>query len=298
MKKLLYIAFFLFAFVVSFYLTFPADALRPMLETQMASGMGPGSSVHIGNLSLWRLSGVSMSDMEFHMQNQSFKLAELKLRLGIWSTLKGHPKIIFDTHVYDGRASGFVTMNPKGGLSALDVDVSKINLAKIAEPGTEGGLKMTGLMNLNVDLNLGANPAKDGSGNLNLDFKNLSIGPGPMPIPGSFGGSMTIPEIKLGAFSGKGSFSKGKANIKDLKLAGGDVEAHVNANIELSDNILFSPLKGNGWFRLKSEFQKANPKIAMLLELSPDIKAAEESDGRIHFSLIGSLMAPTPKWGR
>ncbi|MEI6805385.1 MAG: hypothetical protein WCK49_02630, partial [Myxococcaceae bacterium] len=57
-------------------------------------------------------------------------------------------------------------------------------------------------------------------------------------------------------------------------------------------------LKGSGWFKLKPEFQKANPKIATILEMSPDIKAAEEADGRIHFTLFGSLMAPTPKWGK
>lgn len=290
------------------------DSLRPFLENKMTEALsGEASGAHfkipprvnIGELSLWRLSGAAMYDVQIQMGSdtlepgQKLQFEELKIRLGILSSLSGKPQIEFDSRVYSGRARGAVTVSPEGSLSALWLDINQIDLQKLRGPVDESSLKMAGILNLDADLNLGKNPAKDGTGNLDLNFKNLSIGPGVFEIPGGAGlGGITLPLIKLGFFSGKASFQKGKAKIQDLKLEGGDIEAHVNATVELADNILFSPLKGSGWFRLKPEFQKENPKISMILEMSPDIKAAEEADGKIYFTLIGSLMAPTPKWGR
>lgn len=313
MKKLLNIGFFIFAFFVSLYLTFPLDSLRPYLEKQMQDALSGGAqgvhfvmppSVQIGNLSLWWFSGASMDDVQIQMGSensepgQKLQFEQLKIRFGIVSTLRGKPKIEFDSRVYSGRARGDVTLTPEGSLSVLWLDIHQIDLQKLRGPIKGSGLKMSGQLNLSADLNLGVHPAKDGMGNLEIDFKNLSVGPGVLEIPGGFVGGLTLPLIKLGQFSGKASLQNGKAAIQDLKLSGGDIEAHINATSQLADNILFSPLKGAGWFRLKPEFQKANPKIATILELSPDIKAAEEADGRIFFTLIGSLMQPMPKWGK
>jgi type II secretion system protein N len=313
MKKLLYIGFLGFCFLVSLYLTFPLDSLRPYLEKQMTDALsGQAQGMHfvtpprvaIGELSLWRLSGAALYNVQIQMGSdtsepgQKLEFETLKMRLGIFSSLSGKPKIEFDSKVYSGRAQGAVTMSPEGSLSALWLDINAINLQQLRGPVGETGLKVAGQLNLDANLNLGKHPAKDGTGSLDLNFKGLSVGPGIFEIPGGGFGGMTLPLIKLGAFSGRASFDKGKAKIEDLKLSGGDIEAHINANVELADNILFSPLKGSGWFKLKPEFQKANPKIAMILDMSPDIKAAEEADGRIFFTLFGSLMAPTPKWGK
>ncbi|MBL4817680.1 MAG: type II secretion system protein GspN [Deltaproteobacteria bacterium] len=313
MKKLLYSGFFGIVFLFSLYLTFPVDTLRPLIETQMTQaiqGSYQGAplriqpSVRIGEISLWRLSGVTMTDLDIQMGSEtlepgpSLNLKELGMRLGIFSTLFGNPKIEFSTQIHDGRARGYAVLSEKGGLSSLWLDLDKIDLNKLRGPVPDADLKLSGIISLDLDLDLGKNPAKDGSGDLEIDFKNLSVGPGPLPIPGGFGGAFTIPLIKLGQFSGTAGFKNGKAHIKNLKLTGGDVEAQIDATLELKDNILFSPLKGSGWFRLKPAFKDANPNIAMLLDFNPDLKAAEEADGTVHFTLFGSLMAPTPKWGK
>ncbi|MBH1988576.1 MAG: type II secretion system protein GspN [Myxococcaceae bacterium] len=314
MKKVLYVSFLGWVFLVSMYLTFPIDSFRFLLEEQILhalSGEQQGTrfqtppQVMVGELSLWRLSGIAMQDVQIRMASETeesgaeFKLAKLKIRLGILSTLLGKPKIHFDSKIDDGSAAGSVTLKAEGALSALSLNIRGIDLAKLRGPvNAETDLKMNGLLNLNADLNLGKNPVKDGDGQANIDFKNLSIGPGVFELPGGALGGFTLPKIVLGRFAGKISLQHGKAHITDLNLSGGDLEARVNANVELVENILLSPLKGSGWFKLKPDFQKANPKIASVLEMSPDIKAAEEADGRVHFTLIGSLMQPTPKWGK
>ena len=314
MKKFLYVCFFCFAFFVSFYLTFPLDALSPYIEKQMEAALSAQVSsgqlvlppkVQIGELSFWRLSGVAAQDLRIQVGSETvtpgpkLQLEQFKFRFGILSTLLGKPKIEFDTRVYSGRARGSITMTSQGSLSDLGLDISNIDLQKLRGPlSSEMDLKLAGILNLDADLSLGKNPAKEGVGYLELNLKNLAVGPGVFEIPGGFGGGLTLPLIKLGQFSGKASLKNGKAQIQNLQLQGGDIEAQVNASVELSDNILLSPLKGSGWFRLKPEFQKANPNLAVILEMSPDIKAAEEADGRIFFTLFGSLIAPTPKWGK
>ncbi|MES2504044.1 MAG: type II secretion system protein GspN [Myxococcota bacterium] len=313
MKKFLYVVFFGFAFIVSLYLTFPIDALRPYIEKQMQEALAGdpshplvlAPSVHIGELSLWRLSGVSVSNLRVQMGSettepgQTMEVQKLKFRFGIFSTfLSKMPKVQFDATIYDGRARGSVRMTDKGNLSDLWLDINQIDLQKLRGETPEGGLPLAGVVNLNADISLGKNPAKDGSGTLSLDFSNLSVGPGLFEIPGAGGAGLTLPLVKLGRFSGNASFQKGKATIQNLKLVGGDLEADVNASLELSENILFSPLKGAGWFKMKEDFKKKNPKMATLLELNPDMKAAEDADGKVYFTLFGSLVAPTPKWGK
>ncbi|MEI6806142.1 MAG: type II secretion system protein GspN, partial [Myxococcaceae bacterium] len=250
MKKVFYIGFSGFCFLISLYLTFPMDSLRPFLEKQMTnalSGEGQGAhfvrppQVNIGELSLWRLSGAAMSNVQIQMGSensepgQKLQFEELKIRFGIFSTLSGKPKIEFDSLVYSGRARGAVTMTPEGSLGALWLDITQIDLQKLRGPVGEQGLKIAGQLNLASDLNMGKHPAKDGAGSLDLNFKNLSVGPGVFEIPGGGGfGGMTLPLIKLGQFFGKASFQNGKAKIQDLRLSGGDIEAHINASVELA----------------------------------------------------------------
>lgn len=313
-KWILYVFLFGAVFMVALYLSFPIDALRPYVVSQIEKSLsGEGQQapwvfapqVKMGRMSLWRLSGLSITDLSIDPGSRSlepstvWKFEHVKFRMGIWSTLSGYPKFEFDTRLFSGYAKGYVTMTPKGGVSQFAFNISQVNLAEMTGQPGEGKLPMRGEMNMDADFYLGQDPAKDGDGALNFSFKQLAMGPGELqlPMPGMVGG-IPIPKVKLGQFSGRLSLKNGKGKTENLRLAGGDIETHINLDVDLVKNIMFSKLDGAGWFRIAPKFLEANPSFQAILSFSPEIAAAREPNGKISFVLKGTLGMPMPRFGK
>ena len=313
LKWLGYLVCFFCVFIVMLYLTFPADTLKGYVTEQAElalSAEGNGQWVHpplvqIGNMSWWRLSGLSMKDVSIQTASFSDKPAEkwqfnkLKIRIGIFSTLGGKPKINFDSYLYDGRARGSVTLTAEGGISRFWFGISDFDLNKFLNAAKGAALPIKGIVNMDAQFDLGKNPATDGEGELNLDLKNLAIGPGTieLPIPGMAGG-LTVPRVNFGQFAGNISLQKGKGKTKDLRLSGGDLEANLNLDVDMHKNLLRSRLGGSGWFRIAPKFLNTNPQFKAMLDFSPDLKKAREADGKYPFTLKGTLGMPFPKFGK
>ncbi len=313
LKWFWYLLFFFSTFMVMLYLTFPADTLKGYVTEQVEQSLsaeGNGQwvyppSVQIGKMSLWRLSGVSMKEVSIQPASFTNKPADkwifnqLKMRVGIFSTLGGKPQINFDSYLYDGRARGSVTLTPEGGISRFWFDLGHFDLNKFVNVSKDAELPMKGIVNINAEFDLGKNPATDGDGELNLDLKNFAIGPGKLelPIPGMAGG-LSVPQINFGQLTGNVSLQKGKGKTKNLRLAGGDLEANLNLDVDMHKNLLRSRLGGSGWFRIAPQFLNKNPQFKALLDFSPDLKKAREADGKYPFTLKGTLGMPFPKFGK
>jgi type II secretion system protein N len=313
LKWLGYIVYFFCVFLIMLYLTFPADTLKGYVAQQVEQALGAGQNgqwvypplVRIGKVSLWRISGLSMRDV--FIQPSSFtdepaerwKFDQLKMRIGIFSTLGGKPQINFDSYLYDGRARGSVTLTADGGISQFWFDVNHFDLKQFVNASKGAALPMKGIVNMDAQFNLGKNPATEGDGEMNLDLKNFAVGPGKLelPIPGMAGG-LSVPQINFGQFAGNVSLQKGKGKTKNLRLSGGDLEVNLNLEVDMHKNLLRSRLGGGGWFRIAPKFLNANPQFKAMLDFSPELKKAQEADGKYPFSLKGTLGMPFPKFGK
>jgi type II secretion system protein N len=313
LKWVWYPLFFVTVFLVSLYLTFPADAIKGYVVEQIENalaGQGTGQwvvppRVSIGKMSLWRLSGMKMKDVELQAGSQTpqpgskWEFESLKIRLGLFSTLRGFPKVEFDSDLYEGRVRGGVVMTKKGGIGSFWFDISDINLRKLTGLSETSTFPVMGTLNMDADFDLGKNPAMDGEGGLNFSFKKFAIGPGKLelPMPGMEGG-LSVPKVNFGEFSGQLSLKKGKGKTQNIRLTGGDIEANLNADIDLNKNIMRSTVDGAGWFSIHPKFLAANPQFKSILEISSELRNARGSDGRYPFSIKGTLERPYPKWGK
>lgn len=312
-KWVLFPLFFFTIFLVALYWTFPARTLKRYVASQLEHALSSEHEgrwthppeVSIGDFALWRLSGVEMKNVMIRMGSldenfgAKWDFEDLRIRLGLFSSLLGNPKVEFAADLYDGSAKGAVTVTKTNQVSDFWIEMNNIDLKKFSGFEEGNGLPLSGALTLEAEFALGKNPAQDGEGTLIFAFNKLAIGPGKLnlPMPG-FSGGLSVPHVNLGEFLGDLELNKGKGKTRQLKMTGGDLELDANIAVELSKDIMRSKIDGNGWFKIADKFLKTNPSFKSLIELTPDLKSARESDGKYPFSIKGTFDRPRPRMGK
>lgn len=306
LKSLLYVIYFAFVFFIAFYWSFPVYVLKGFISEQLSGFLSQGSSgqgkaqVRIGDLGLWRLSGVAVRDVWIQfpqtglIKGATWNLERLKMRIGLFSTLTGTPKLEFVTRLYEGDISGNVLLG-QGQLAGLKLDIAGLNLGNLMGKGDKDSLAVQGKMDLYAYLRTGKSWSEDGVGEVQFQFAKLKVGPGPLSIPGILD-NFVLPAVLLNDFSGSMKLDRGKAQIQNIQLKGGDLQAQMDLRIELATTLILSKVQGGGWFKLTDPFLKKNPAFASILELVPDLKNAKDANGRYGFKVDGSLLSPRPKF--
>lgn len=167
-------------------------------------------------------------------------------------------------------------------MKGVKLEKSPILLEKIGAP-------VTGDVNVSVHLALGAEPQKEGTGEIVIDTQKLTLGPGELKVS-VFG--LQVPLIDMGALTGKIVFDKGKGKSEDLKLVGRDLNAELETTIDLTKKVESSRLAGGGSFLVEKAFLDENNKFKAMLEIAPGIDKAKDGDGRVHFLLRGTMKSP------
>lgn len=296
--------FFVLSLFVFIYLLFPISILKPYLIQQAETALSAGSmgsnagnaQVNLGHLGLWRLSGVKLSKLSIQLpsyteqMSSAYELDWLGIRLGIWGLLRGKKSIGFSGKGYDGRFSGKVVLDKTQKLERAYFSLSNLNVGGLP-PIRSLGAPSVGTLAADVDLLMGKEASKNASGTAELSLKGFSIGPGEVKLPSlMFSSGLTVPKIRLGDLQGKLQFTNGKGVGKNLKLTGGDIDASLDIDVMVSDQIGYSRLEGTGWFKIRQAFLDQNPKFKTLLELSGTSKP--DQDGKYEFTLRGTLSHP------
>jgi len=306
-KWTLFPAWFSFVFFVSVYITFPIHLVKGMLVEQGEQALGKdhptkvgkhgvNPELSIGSLALHRMSGLAFERVRVRFASADpdpgpeLLVDELTVRVGIFSLLSDAKTVHFAGKIWDGTFEGHADVDEQGNVHALDLEVSGVKLDRSPLIMEKLGAPVTGDVNLTTHLVFGAEPQKEGEGEIVIDTKRLSLGPGELKIS-IFG--LTIPLIDMGALTGKIVFEKGKGKSDGLKLVGRDVNAELEANIDLTKKLDASRLSGGGSFLVEKPFLDENGKFKAMLDIAPGIDKAKDADGRVHFLLRGTLKAPS-----
>lgn len=312
LRFVLYPSVFLLVFIFASYCTFPERVLRDMAEstlTYAAMGAGPKNRgvpvVAIDDVSLWQLSGMSLDKVSITWPPKQveaplvIEVDSLKARLGIFAALAGGRSIYADAHLYEGDFSSNVKLRKQKTVSVITASASKINLAKMTFLETLLGAPLKGLLNASVDLSSSTEMAKDGVGFVRINFDNLMFGPGSINLPaGGFVSSLTVPQVSLGKLTADLNLDKGLLSSKTFTLTGGDLEADLKLEITLGRKPTSSRVSGDGWFSVKSDFVAKNETLKMLFDLIPELKAAQQGDGKVGLMIRGNLARPQFKLER
>lgn len=314
-----YGAWFMVAFVVGIYLTFPLDDMKPLIidfaEDQMGKGKqgahGVDPKLELGSL---RLSGFGVRADRVMVQLASrdpdpgptIDLDSVAVGVAPFSLLTKAKTITFDVDAYGGDLSGSISVDDKGSVHDADIEVDDVDLSKIILVQSKLGIPIGGKLSLDADLDLGPTPEKDGNGKVKLDLKGATLGPGNLKLAAAFGG-FELPAIDVGNLTGEIPVEKGKGTLTNVKLDGKDVQAELLGDISFKGKLQMSRLDIDGWFALTPAFLEREKKFQSLLELgesmggmggAPSLSKAKDEEGHYWFALKGALQNPMPTLAR
>lgn len=314
---LAYGGWFMMAFVVGIYLTFPLDDMKPMiigmLEDQLGKGKqgayGVDPKVELGSLSLSGF-GVKAERVMIQLGSRdpeagpTLDFDDLAVGVRPWSLLGKAKTVTFDANLYGGNVDGVLSIDDKGNVHDADIDVSDIDLSKIILVQAKLGLPIAGKLSLRANLDLGPTPEKDGSGEIKLDLKGATIGPGNLKLAAAFGG-FELPTVDIGNLTGEIPVKQGKGTLTGVKLDGKDVQAELLGDIVFKGKLPMSRLDVDGWFALTPSFLEREKKFQSLLELGESMGGsgaslgkAKDEDGHYWFGVKGPMQNPSPTLSR
>ena len=303
-----YPAWFFVVFVISLYFTAPVSLLKGKIISAGEKALGKGDvrrltrygtdpEIKIGMLSLYRLSGLSFEHLSIRLPSKNpdpgptVEFDELNVRVSLLSLMFGDTTVSFSGRLYQGTVDGSASVGDKQRLTGLNVDVEGVMLDRAPVVLERAGLPVTGTVNLEVALALGDDPAKEGEGEIAIDTKRLSVGPGVIKVPMMSGG-LSIPLVDMGVLSGKIVFKNGKGTSEGLTLVGRDVHADFQTEIALQKALGRSRLETSGKFAIEKKFLDDNGKFKTILEFPGPLKKAKDKEGNFHFSIRGTLGDP------
>lgn len=306
LRFILYPTVFIFVFLFVSYLTFPEEVLKEAADraiTNVSFMVGPRRAgmpkVSLSRASLWRIFGVKLNGIQVAWPpegNQSelvFELDSLKSRLGILSLLSGSKNITADLRLYQGYLDAEINLRKQNKVGSLSVYADNINVGKMSFIEALLGAPLQGKLKIGADLRSVSEMNKDGTGTIGLTMEEVAFGPGTIKLPaGGFVSSLSVPRVSLGKLGIDLVLEKGKLKSKKISLLGGDIEADLDLDVYLGRSSISTRLNGKGWFRINSEFVSNNETIKMLYDVIPELKASQQTGGKVGFSVRGSLVRP------
>ncbi|MCC7073140.1 MAG: type II secretion system protein GspN [Deltaproteobacteria bacterium] len=313
-----YVAWFVAAFVVGVYLTFPLDeakgAIVELLETQLGKGKqgqhGVDPVVRMGKLSVSGF-GVSAKQVSIQLPNRNpdpgptIDIDELAIGVRPWTLLSDAKTVVIDADVYGGTLAAVVSADAKGVVRDADIELDDLDLAKIPLAAERLGMPLTGTVELDVELDLGDTPEKDGEGKVRVVVKDAAMGPGNLKalIPLL---DLEVPLIDLGKLEVDIPVKQGKGTITGAKVDGKDMQLELFGDLFVRGKLQQSRIDLDGYFQPTASFLEREKKVRDLLELGEKVGGtmglplprAKDEEGRYYFSLKGSIEAPQANLAR
>lgn len=284
-RVLAYVAFFLFALVASFFLTFPYDTLKERVRTEAESA---GYFVRINSLGPGffsiRASGIELSKKaaaNIDAPPESLKIDSVSVGPSLFP-----PSLKVSSSLLGGSASARV-----GGLRSTNVkvvldeiDVSKGNVKGFT--GIDMSGEIDGLVELEIPRAGAESDFSQANGNVSLVTRGLTVNGGTanvaIPMYGPEPTPIDLPKIQVGEVNGKVKIEKGLATVDDFKGKSPDIELNVSGTLKLAKRVEYSEPNLEVRFKPDSAFQSRLGLLGSALSMvGPDPKDPNWRMGRL-----------------
>jgi type II secretion system protein N len=278
------------------------DRLEAALSADVSSGqpMAIGMDVTIGDFDLTMLTGVGFKASDIVLRTRPIVVTEkptryliddLRIRLGVFSTLFGRPSYSFKAHALSGAASGQLSGNNDG--TKMKIELENLVLNGVPSIQQAVGLPIDGTISGGMDVEVVKNLVANASGTIELDVENAAIGDGKakLTVPNDpfLSAGITFPRIQIGKLGGQIVIEKGRARFEGVRVHSADVDGTLDGYLELRDPIGMSQMHAYLKFRPSEALVKREPTIELLNNALG--ATAKRGDGYLGVQLSGSLMA-------
>jgi type II secretion system protein N len=285
-------------FLLFTYLTFPWDAVRQRLEADLSLSLSSPQSaaqVVIGGMHSSWFTGVVLDRVLLSRQDpatgapRAALLPELRLRVSLWSLLRGQKSVSFAAKAMGGQLSGDLFDSKQ--LSSLTLNGTGLQLADtkdllgffgIASGLDFGGLDLQGTTTVKGDMSFKPNDL--------LSLKaHLDVAVDHAMLKGGSVAEIDLPEVDLGKIELLAHAQEGRFDVDRFKIDSPDVSVESDGVfITLNQNLGYSLPHGKIRVHVGDELQKRIPYLGMGLSA---LKAPDR-DGYYSLPLGGSLRSP------
>lgn len=262
--RLGYVAFGGVALLLSFYLTFPAQAVGQRLAHEVQRKTHGAVSLTFGEASLFRFSGVALSDVKMTVLRDAkepvlLDFDEVAARLEILPLFLLRPAVYARLSLGKGTIEADVTI--KGNSWDIGLDVEDLDFAQPPMLPKLAGIPLNGKLNVSGNVLL-ADPTNASNGALTIDLKGASVGAGQL-----FG--FTIPQIGLGDMKLGLEMKDGKAKVTQFDNSGGNIAFTLGGEMVLKQLFMASSIETCVTFKAAdAAWLEKNDKIKAALTLA------------------------------
>lgn len=308
-----YVGFFVLCSIVSLYLTFPMNALKPRVMSMLqravqSAGPKPGrhgspAEVQVGDIALYRLTGVELKHVKVRLASTepepkpSWDIDRAAVRLQLLPLLLGRRWLSFAADLYGGSLGGEAAI-VDDRLAELSLEAEGLRTESIPPLVAKVGAPLEAALDIDAKLSLDKGD-KIREGTIRVQGRDAKLGPGTLKLPVppvSLDCKLKTP-MDLGTLDLQIAIADGKAKIEPAALVGKDVDVRVKASATLRSTLTSSPVTGALVFKFDEGLMEREPEVKSALELADlRIKSGKHADGSYHFRLAGSLsnLRPTP----
>lgn len=287
------------SFLAGLYLSFPADDARDRLTYEFDKANENDFALEIGDLSLWRLTGVSLEDVTIYSLKRGRRtkddpkppseatpfiaLKEAAVRVQILPLLVGQRAVAFTTDLFGGTIDG--TFSTSNALTTLTMAARSLDLTQVPVSSGETTLNLTGSLTIDADLSFNTQELNESKGSLHLGFTGFGLG------EGSKAAGFGLPVVAFDKAEVNFEVKDGKMEVTVGTFESPQLTATLSGDISLNKKLSRSRNRLELAFSLPAD-------LDALAKLAPDLKRARDEEGAYHAMINGTLLAPTFRLSR
>ncbi|MBX2812828.1 MAG: type II secretion system protein GspN [Myxococcales bacterium] len=273
---------FLIVYIVCLYLTFPWSSVKDRVLQQ--ASQQTGKTITAESLQPSWLTGFVARNVSISIGPDkpplSFEWISARVRL-IDLIFGGTGGTI---HVPLGRGETHLRVSAKSQQITATADISDVELALVPAIQAGTGMLLSGMTNLDADVELDLKEVKQSVGVINLSIGELEL------LKGSKVAQLPLPfGLALGNIDWTVPIEDGKALFRHQQIQGPDVEAGIDGDITLSQQLERSRLNLIVKFRPTSALLQREKTLSLLLN---NIERYKGRDGFYSYRITGTIKHP------
>ena len=279
-KLIATIVFFMLFLALSLYLTFPTEALKKRVESEIDNNTGFHAEIDSISFSPFLKLSINGLRLDKRAKDISIQVDELKIKPSVLSLLLDNKSVPFEAKIGEGKVDGNVVFGPDtNSLSSVRAELKNVHtdlISSFTKSGADSP-EFDGNIDGVVNVDFGQRNTQDVSGSFNFTSDNMSISK--LTFEG-----FTLPSYKNLLVNLNGKIEKKKTVIDELSFENNDFDLLMVGSMPL----IWEIKKGGKLdLRLNLNLKSDEAKSGLLQAFMK-----KETDGSLSAKIAGTTSKP------